>query len=1236
MKIGRNDPCPCGSGKKYKKCCMNRMIESKNNADYNKNQLLVSSDFQRIATKVLPIKNILSEYDFNDLVIAIYCINISLDNRSALENALTLNAGLLIQENFGKKRISDYADFLEFFKKIEKELPVGIWDDYTIEDFGEIKFYWRDKEYNVITGTGHNQVFGMLQFLPCLAELINMEEILKGLLEYTSGTIKFFKEENISNGEKKVKYLVPSEKLFNRTREFFDDEIKKYPLKNIAKVLAGSNLPIEKRHFIIKYGQVYPLFNTSIIVDIYSIWIKNLNSIQETNLINTTIIRMLSKLCKMDDMECPKVLFPVSILKDGELISKSPYAFCAKTEKNIILAINEDEYSAEELYNELDKIQNLNKNNCLNIVETVSRSNDENVIGINVPNDKNISFILFNQFTNITEHAMQLGDKNEKYFKCSALDMAYILLFMDDFEELAIYLNQDRKNEYEKMFGFGGKASHFLTWKQQNHMFSKGAIEFQMIGLAHDVEIAYVWDYYKDKLQKYPWRSDEFMFDSPFSWVIEEKGNGYYQYINKISHGFRGIVKRFDNNCVLFFIHNVEFFRRIGFSEKEFETINFVDDLNDRKIKRCEKVFRDSKKMYNKCIQILYMPSIYAKEVDETGFTEDISRKYVYSDVHTYGNNICIRYAVNKENLYRDIETSIDRSVENKYFLELFKPLEKISKEDYSALVSCLNNEIRLKKEVDVFAMSIDYYWSDKAVRYNVHDQAYLNVRKSIAKLCYEMGIEQKIYNGREATNVIRNMQGGLIKMFEEKVSAFNREDLHYRVLSIYANSIHTVNVHNKRYRAFHNVEEEIIQEIHDKIINMREEEKHHIRCLQYLIETNLNLNRAVSKKCSNEELEFLMAFANWLVVLQDNADLCYNSERESHIEINFEFIVDVIAEDEVELQKEELEQRIYNNQDYTIKGDEEDRVFMEAAISAYKKDTDIDFKNMLSLIEYLQLSFINMDYLEIVPNVIEMHEEEIIQGFQECLQEPIEREEIIKIIENLTVDIIKLKLWRGQIKDFLPVNEREQRDNRFDVKPLIKLNNNIIFSPVVLKELHNKWEYGLADFYLPYEIGMDNVMKVLKAWKKRYEDLMVYDIVDIFTKYGFENIWPNAKLHSLDKKHKHPQKLGDYDLLVVNEDKAEIWLIESKVLSKVGSIHEMYMQQFNFFLNHKYDEKFQRRIDYMKEHYKEILEGLHMVYSKKYKINAYMVTNKILFSRYKKIEYPIISIYELDKLLNK
>lgn len=25
VKIGRNDPCPCNSGKKFKKCCINRI-----------------------------------------------------------------------------------------------------------------------------------------------------------------------------------------------------------------------------------------------------------------------------------------------------------------------------------------------------------------------------------------------------------------------------------------------------------------------------------------------------------------------------------------------------------------------------------------------------------------------------------------------------------------------------------------------------------------------------------------------------------------------------------------------------------------------------------------------------------------------------------------------------------------------------------------------------------------------------------------------------------------------------------------------------------------------------------------------------------------------------------------------------------------------------------------------------------------------------------------------------------
>ena len=36
MKVGRNDPCPCGSGKKYKKCCLDK-LSSKSNVLVNHN-----------------------------------------------------------------------------------------------------------------------------------------------------------------------------------------------------------------------------------------------------------------------------------------------------------------------------------------------------------------------------------------------------------------------------------------------------------------------------------------------------------------------------------------------------------------------------------------------------------------------------------------------------------------------------------------------------------------------------------------------------------------------------------------------------------------------------------------------------------------------------------------------------------------------------------------------------------------------------------------------------------------------------------------------------------------------------------------------------------------------------------------------------------------------------------------------------------------------------------------------
>jgi hypothetical protein len=54
QKVGRNDPCPCGSGKKYKKCCEEKVLKKKFKAEVIQPQAsTLSSLFKK---SVVPIK----------------------------------------------------------------------------------------------------------------------------------------------------------------------------------------------------------------------------------------------------------------------------------------------------------------------------------------------------------------------------------------------------------------------------------------------------------------------------------------------------------------------------------------------------------------------------------------------------------------------------------------------------------------------------------------------------------------------------------------------------------------------------------------------------------------------------------------------------------------------------------------------------------------------------------------------------------------------------------------------------------------------------------------------------------------------------------------------------------------------------------------------------------------------------------------------------------------------------
>lgn len=1200
--------------------------------------MIKSNTLIGVNERINDVLKITNNYDYEDLVKAIFCINICINNRSVLATQMTLNASLIEYEKQGNLRISNYDEFKKFFNKIKKFLGVTRFDDYTVEDFGEVKYKYQNKYYKVIIGTGHNLVFGELYCLDVLSNQLNKQKELELIFNYSSNIIDFFEEINKSNEKREIKFEIPSEELFDRTQEYFKKELPKVNLNEIKLIVENNNLPIEKRYFSEKNNIIYPLYNTAILVDLFDIWYKTLKEEDKRRLVDMSITKVLSDICTLDQGKQPNVLYPVSLVEDGEIKSKYIYGFVIKCDKGSIIGINKGQFkNKNELNAELEKIKKYHKNNKLNLGEVVPRNKKE-YLGVTIMKDCNIQFILYDDFINISEYNYNLSERDRKYYECSALDLIYMLLFMEDQDELLSYISEKKEGDYEQIFGFGGDSSRFLMWKDSGHMLVKGAIQYGMIDIGYTEENDFVIDYFKNTLRYFPFEcKDNFLFKSPFMWKIEELDNGEIQFANKIKKNFGGNLVKLNNECVVFFVRNVEFYEKEDLKKEYFENISLIDDLNLRKIKSIKPVLESSERLKNKLIEIMFMPVSYAKKA---GIRKDIDRKYVYSDMYECDSTINIRYMINYENIKNDIIKANDRIVENQYFKELFRPLENKYREEYNEICQKLNEESHFKKEVDIFAVEIDYIYNMSLELYNVKEINYLNAKKEIAKICLESKIEPGEYFGKDANKVVRTMQKRLIEYFENKIQEYDRLDIHKKLVEICANTYNTINVHKRRYNAFNNIDENVFNEVQNKTIRDREQERHNLRVVQYFIETNLFLRRASKKVITKEELNELLAFSNWLVVLNDNADICHFTDSEAHINVNYDYVVDTVIEEREDLNIDEFTKRVYSNNDYSIKGDGTDMQFLEKVKNAFYNDTSIELINLFDVCNYFQRYAIEDNKCtKIKDNVYSISEVNLINNIQECIKkvcnEEVSEESIKKVIEFITIDTSKLKTIDNKIDYYLPIGERRKRDNRFDIKPLLNEDGIIIFSPVLLSNVQAQWKNGLIDNYLPYEIGLDNTVKNQREWKKRYEKEMVFDIEKIFKDKNVSYVNTNVELYKLDKKGKHPLDLGDYDILAIDDSKLKIWIIESKVLKKVGSFFEMFNQQRGFFFDHRDDEDFQRRIDYMEKNYKKILKALNFDSSNNYEIVPYMVMNKVMTSRYKKIKFPIISIGELEDKIN-
>lgn len=503
--------------------------------------------FPTIRMKIDRLLKITNEYQFNDLVKAVYCINLCINNRSVLESCLALNACLIEYEEKGSKRIGTYDEFKGFFGKIYDVMKPGIADDYTVEDFGEVQLRYNDKFYRVIIGTGHNNVYACLNFLPTLARNISREEELCLALEYVSGTIDYFIEENKNDGVVEKRFVLPTEILFYKVQKFFKEEVKKYDILELDSLMMSEGTTIEKSHFVCREDNIYPLYNVSLLIDLYDIWENKIDFKEQISVANEGIIDRIYSLFEMDRSRSCSIFAPAMIFPEQKYdSSQRTYTFIAKASRGVVVALNADEYEEGQLEKEIANIEKYHKSGTLHIAETFNRFDKSGLRGIHIPADMPIEYLIYDSFMNPNQMHMSLGEEGKKRKTCTALDVIYYLNFMDDIDELFEYLSYSNEKDYESSFGFGSDAALYFTWKNQDRYIAKGAIIFNMVDVGYDTENEAVVDYFKEELKDYPFHMRDYLFREPFSWKIEKRDFDTYEYtVKHMSYeNFMEIVKQ--------------------------------------------------------------------------------------------------------------------------------------------------------------------------------------------------------------------------------------------------------------------------------------------------------------------------------------------------------------------------------------------------------------------------------------------------------------------------------------------------------------------------------------------------------------------------------------------------------------------------------------------------------------------------------------------------------------------
>ncbi|MBP2544475.1 hypothetical protein [Acinetobacter guillouiae] len=1145
------------------------------------------------------------------------------------------------KEDFIGKRIENYKEFSVFLAKIFRILPYNsmVEDFYPVGDWGEVKYQLEEKSYKILYGSPLSDNYGFLKGFE-ISYLNNTQamEDFKQILEIQNSLISTVNIQ-IENNNEGNKLEIPSIAFWEKMLDWIDS----FNIKNVNdKLVVENGEPRKNKDFYERYleADVNPYFYYRYNGAIYPFSLRNYIAV----IVEHYYIKgkVSSEITSLNISNFLKDNIPNLLCGSFKVRNKSkvlPYNFCGffQSENNtyFINCLSVDELSnIQSIKNNLKKIMSASDWGIQKIYSPLGLK-PRDVDGSDLSFNK-IKFIFV--LSDLTTLPKILDVKFEENIKFITIyDFVSIIDSLQSKEDLDGFINFHNLYASKTLF-LGFNLDGYASYQASFGLLEDGALNFNLIHTdthsAHYFKYESLKEMYSDLINYLP--------SSDSKWISKSVYDDNYCFLAK---DYSSLV--WSSLIDKYVIHFLFDFRIVD---------RHIVELNPKVLELFCEAAADAFSQRKSVLSTLILKKNIVFQIKVGNIIQensDFLNNDFYIKDEVFKNNIdclVINIYLDLNYCFHKFQLSVDAEFQTEICIKMLKIINKYSKiESLSFITSKLNETINWPLRMTMGHVKTRFDIVEKKPR-NVIEYKFKLARQKIAFILKNNDIQPNKYTDKDlAKSIINSAADELREYIHNIIKNRNTLSVLEIILDDYSALVtdNYINFLRQEQSLKHQVSYNRAERLAELDFDFKRNSQNH----RYLIECTLMLANDNTQPITEDEFLDLLAHIHWLLNLYHSSDGLHFGIGVEGIDVDNTYIPEIyIPESTSELENKFHEELSSYKLGIGLNSEDE----LESIIpkdgyklinEAFYQDLGFGFKNLFTVL-YSLSNWSNIKGIN--PQTYYKAEfEELVQLiFKNFTVEDVTLNEVEKIIQFLIIENDKINQLEGVADRHydVPVSDHSKRTNRINIKPLIKLNNTIIWSPACSYRSLGIWTNHTTDGYLPADFNFPKVKDLVlksKTYLEKQLETKAFDVLSRRTNYIKHGI--DLK-KTFFKEEQYPD-IGDYDVLAYFPDSNKWVMVECKYNQPAYCLKDMSRLRGKIFGKDQLDtkshiSKVRGRYDFLLTDYDRIRKSLKWpqpLAGKKIEIiNLYISKNTYWWFRFPPYEVDLnfVQIDFLDQWL--